>query len=118
MLIHSRAMIRRGDIYRASLAPARGSEQSGTRPVVVLSGSAMNTHSGLCIVCPLTSKIKGYPGSLKIRALARNGLREDSELMLFQIRTITQKRLSKKLGSISAKELEEAESLLLDVLRN
>lgn len=50
-----------GDIIWIDFNPQSGQEQSGHRPALVLSPFAYNVKSGLCIVCPITSQIKGYP---------------------------------------------------------
>ena len=44
-----------------SFDPSKGHEQSGRRPAVVLSWGEFNQKTGFCIVCPITSKVKGYP---------------------------------------------------------
>ncbi|WP_425426565.1 type II toxin-antitoxin system PemK/MazF family toxin [Alicyclobacillus macrosporangiidus] len=41
--------------------PDAGHEQGGRRPALVLSHGAYNNAVGLCIACPITSKVKGYP---------------------------------------------------------
>lgn len=51
----------RGDIILLSLDPTLGHEQAGARPAVVLSPDLYNKASGLCLVCPITSQVKGYP---------------------------------------------------------
>jgi len=51
----------RGDIIWLNFNPQVGSEQSGKRPALVLSPKQYNLKTGLAIVCPITSKIKGYP---------------------------------------------------------
>ena len=51
----------RGDIILLSFDPTLGHEQAGYRPAVVLSPAVYNKASGLCLVCPITTKIKGYP---------------------------------------------------------
>jgi len=51
----------RGDIILLSFDPTLGHEQSGFRPAVVLSPEVYNKASGLCLVCPITTSIKGYP---------------------------------------------------------
>ena len=51
----------RGDIILLSLDPTLGHEQAGTRPAVVLSPDFYNKASGLCLVCPITNQVKGYP---------------------------------------------------------
>ena len=50
------------EIWITDLNPVKGSEQRGISPVVVLSGNAMNSNLDVCIVCPLSSKIKNYAG--------------------------------------------------------
>ena len=51
----------RGDAIWITFNPQAGHEQAGRRPAVVLSPSAYNGKVGLAILCPITSKIKGYP---------------------------------------------------------
>jgi len=53
--------MKRGDIYWADLAPRSGSEQAGRRPALVLSPKIYNAKSGLALICPITSQVKGYP---------------------------------------------------------
>jgi mRNA interferase MazF len=50
----------RGDFVWLSLDPQRGREQAGYRPVLVLTPAAHNRKAGLCVVCPATSRPKGY----------------------------------------------------------
>jgi mRNA interferase MazF len=50
-----------GDAVRISLNPQAGHEQAGRRPAVVLSPRNYNGKTGLAILCPVTSHIKGYP---------------------------------------------------------
>lgn len=104
------------DIYMASLDPATGNEQQGVRPVVVISGDSMNEMTDLCIVCPLTSKIKNYPGSVIVAKNKQNGLPDDSEVLVFQVRVLSKKRLIRKMGIITESELAYIKSGLMDVL--
>ena len=50
-----------GDIVWITFNPQAGHEQAGRRPALVLSPAAYNGKVGLAILCPITSKIKGYP---------------------------------------------------------
>ncbi len=52
---------KRGDVIFMSFDPSMGHEQAGRRPAVVLSWGEFNQETGFCIVCPVTSKVKGYP---------------------------------------------------------
>lgn len=104
-------------IYWANLNPTKGSEQSGKRPAVVISGDVMNDNLPICIICPITSNIKNYPTSIFLEKNQINNLKKDSEILTFQIRTITNKRLIKKIGEISAEKLKLTISNLNDILK-
>ena len=51
----------RGDLVWVSFTPQAGHEQAGVRPALVLSPVEYNRKVGLALVCPVTSKVKGYP---------------------------------------------------------
>ena len=51
----------RGDLVWVSMTPQAGREQSGRRPALVLSPLRYNGRVGLALMCPITSRIKGYP---------------------------------------------------------
>ncbi len=104
------------DICLADHNPVQGSEQSGIRPVVIISGNAMNDNLNICIVCPLSSNIKNYTGCLVLQKDEVNHLDQDSEVLTFQIRTIAKSRLNKKIGTISESQLNIILNGLRDVL--
>jgi len=56
----------RGDIVWLNFDPQAGHEQAGRRPAIVISPKEYNEKVGLCIFCPITSQIKGYPFEVKI----------------------------------------------------
>lgn len=51
----------RGDAVWISFDPQAGHEQAGRRPAIVLSPQNYNHKVGLCLLCPITNKVKGYP---------------------------------------------------------
>ena len=104
------------DIWMADLNPVKGSEQHGIRPVVIVSGNAMNDNLGICIVCPLTSKIKNYAGGIVLNRDKINGLEQNSEVITFQIRAISKERLIRKLGKLTKIELEAVKLGLNEIL--
>ncbi|MCX6277599.1 MAG: type II toxin-antitoxin system PemK/MazF family toxin [Bacteroidetes bacterium] len=108
--------MKQGEIWLADLNPVAGSEQQGTRPVVVISGNAMNDNLSICIVCPLSSKLKHYAGCLILTKDSTNGLDNDSEVITFQIRTISGERLIRKLGEITALQIEIIKKGLSEIL--
>ncbi|HEX8492281.1 MAG TPA: type II toxin-antitoxin system PemK/MazF family toxin [Pyrinomonadaceae bacterium] len=99
------ARILRGEIYWADLDPTQGHEQSGRRPVLVLSQEVFNKHSGTVIAVALTSQAQraGFPLTLE---LSSETLPKKSWAKISQIRTLSIKRLGKKIGAVSAEELE------------
>ena len=99
------ARILRGDIIWANLDPTLGSEQSGLRPVLVLSQDVFNDRSGTVIAVALTSQppSAGFPLTLE---LTDSNLPKNSWVKISQIRVLSVKRLGKKLGRASADELE------------
>jgi len=104
------------EIWMADLNPAKGTEQNGIRPVVVISGNAMNDNLNIFIVCPLTSKIKKYAGCVVINRTPETGLQIDSEAITFQVRTISRDRLISKLGVITSEQLAKIKQGLSDIL--
>jgi mRNA interferase MazF len=57
----------RGDIIWLVLDPRTGHEQSGRRPALVLSHKLLTERTGLAVVCPITSKIKGLPFEILLK---------------------------------------------------
>jgi len=56
----------RGDLVWVSSSPQRGREQAGRRPALVLSPKGYNRRIGLALVCPVTSRVKGYPFEVRL----------------------------------------------------
>jgi len=97
---------RRGDIYCADLGQGIGSEQKGTRPVVIIQNDIGNKHSPTVIVAAITSKA-GVKAKLPTHYYieAGNGLELPSIVLLEQIRTIDKRRLSGYIGSLDEKHI-------------
>ncbi len=104
------------EIWYADLNPVRGSEQSGFRPVVIVSGNLLNTYLEVVIACPLTTKIKNYKGNLIIEPNETNGLERKSEVLTFHIRSVSKARLVKKIGLITDSELKTIKTCLDEIL--
>ena len=64
----------RGDLVWLDFDPQAGHEQSGKRPAIILSPSKYNARIGLCVVCPITSKEKGYPFEVQINGRRISGV--------------------------------------------
>jgi mRNA interferase MazF len=100
------AGILRGDILWADMNPSVGNEQFGKRPVLVLSNDVFNDRSGTVIAVALTSVEPGagYPLTYE---LSDESLPKKSWVKISQIRTLSIKRIGKKLTRISPEELAE-----------
>ena len=94
--------IKRGDIYYADLSPVVGSEQGGTRPVLIIQNDTGNKHSPTVIAAAITSQTNKarLPTHIELGANAV-GLTRDSVVLLEQIRTIDKKRLRERMGTIN-----------------
>lgn len=109
--------MKQGEIWELHLNPVKGSEQSGRRPAVIISGNMLNTYLQVVIVCPLTTSIKNYKGNLIIKPNEKNGLSKTSEVLTFHVRSVSKTRLDKKLGDIPAKDVEYIKKTLNDILK-
>lgn len=110
------ARILRGDIWWANLEPVIGNEQAGTRPVLVISHDVFNDRSATVIALAITSQKPraGFPLTLELSSVA---LPRQSWVKISQIRTLSVKRVSHKLGRVSPEELEQVLDGLNELVR-
>lgn len=101
-------LIRRGDIFYADLSPVVGSEQGGTRPVLVLQNDIGNQYSPTTIIAAITSQISKakLPTHVEVKA-ATSGLEKDSVILLEQIRTIDKSRLLEKVTALNHEVMDK-----------
>ena len=86
--------VKRGDIFYADLSPVVGSEQGGTRPVLIVQNDTGNKHSPTVIAAAITSQTNKAKLPTHIELAGRSvGLTKDSVVLLEQIRTIDKRRL-------------------------
>jgi len=109
------ARILRGEIWWADLNPARGREQAGLRPVLILSHDLFNRKSETVIVMAITSQPQkaGFPLSM---ALPSEILPKPSWVKISQIRTISVERLSKRIAALDAPVVGEMIDGLLELV--
>ena len=96
-------------MFYALLDPTQGSEQAGTRPVIIVSRDAINHNSSVVICVPVTDLAncnKVYPSQILLKQ-GCGGLKVDSVAMGEQIRAITADRLREKLGTLDRQSLVE-----------
>ncbi len=103
--------IERYEIYFADLNPTIGSEIKKIRPVVIISQDEMNQYMETIVVCPLTSKLHPkWRTRLQIKCANKN-----AEIVVDQIRTISKKRLKKKLDKLSKIKAAQLRKLITDM---
>lgn len=109
------AGILRGEIRWADLNPTRGKEQSGQRPVLILSHDVFNERSGTVIAIALTSQPQraGFPLTLE---LTTPRLPKRSWVKISQIRTLATERIGNRLGRASPEELAQVLEGLNEIL--
>jgi mRNA interferase MazF len=109
------ARILRGEIRWADLAPTRGNEQAGQRPVLVLSHDVFNARSGTVIAMALTSQVQraGFPLTLELTGA---GLPRRSWVKISQIRTLAVERVGRRLGRATPEELAQVVEGLNEIL--
>jgi mRNA interferase MazF len=97
----------RGEVYLAKLDPTVGSEQQGSRPVLVVQADRLNSILPTVVVVPFTSKTKraSLPTCHLVRA-GEGGLTVDSVALLHQIRTLDIQRLQRLMGQVSQQTLD------------
>ena len=99
--------IRQFEIWIADLNPKLGTEAGKIRPVLIIQTDLLNNVHPSTVICPITSNVQA--GSEILRVHVKKGitkLKEDCDIMLDQMRSIDNRRLQKKIGSIPA-DLEE-----------
>lgn len=101
--------IKRGQIYYADLSPARGSEQGGVRPVLIVQNDIGNKHSPTVIMCPLTTQIKN---PLPTHVTLVGGICAGSTVLCEQVRTIDKSRLKKYMTTLTCGEMNRVSKAL------
>ena len=100
--------ISKGDIYYASLDPIVGSEQNGTRPVVIIQNDIGNKYSPTVLVAPITTKIKTkayLPTHVFIKSSEH--IKHNSIALLEQIRVLDKSRLISYVDSLKKDEIKK-----------
>jgi len=112
--------MKRGEVWDARLDPVEGSEQRGSRPVVIVSRDAINDSSPIVSAAPCTTYREGrriYPSQMLVKA-PEGGLDVDSVVLGEQVRVLDKKRLVRLRGALLAPtitRLNEALRIALDL---
>jgi mRNA interferase MazF len=107
-------IIKRGEIWLAELNPIRGSEQAGTRPVIILQNNSINRFTSTFLAIPLTTNLRraSLPTCVLLSE-GEGGLARDSVAICHQLRVLDHSRLVRRLGLVSELPLAEIDRCVL-----
>ena len=110
--------IRRGEIYWLDWNPARGSEQAGRRPALIIQEdpASANPNYPLTIVAAVSTKGRPIPSHVAIQASPQNGLTLLSFIKCEQLQTVSKQRLIQKVGTLDADDMARVAEALKKVL--
>lgn len=105
--------VKRGDIFYADLSPVVGSEQGGTRPVLIVQNDMGNKHSPTVIAAAITSQMNKARLPTHIELVGPTvGLTKSSVVLLEQIRTIDKKRLREHMGRLDETMMDQVDNAI------
>ena len=105
--------VRRGDIFYADLSPVVGSEQGGTRPVLIVQNNMGNKHSPTVIAAAITSQMNKARLPTHIELVGPTvGLTTNSVVLLEQVRTIDKKRLREHMGHLDEEMMNRVDDAI------
>ncbi|NLY79730.1 MAG: type II toxin-antitoxin system PemK/MazF family toxin [Lysinibacillus sp.] len=106
-------IVKRGDVFFADLSPVVGSEQGGTRPVLIILNDIGNRFSPTVIIAAITAQIQKakLPTHVEIDA-KKYGFERDSVILLEQLRTIDKSRLTDRITHLDDELMEKVDIAL------
>lgn len=105
--------VKRGDIFYAELNPVVGSEQGGTRPVLIVQNNIGNQYSPTTIIAAITSQLEKAKLPTHVELTKEIcGLEKDSVVLLEQIRTIDKQRLKEKISTLEEDTMSKVNEAL------
>jgi len=97
--------MRQYEIWLANMNPSKGTVVGKVRPVVIIQTDLLNDIHSSLMVCPLTTNVNKDINLLRVHVGKKN-LEGDSDVLVDQITAIDKRRLIKKLGKLSAVQVE------------
>ena len=95
---------KRGDIVTVNLNPKKGHEVGKIRPAVIISDEDENAILDTVILLPLSTNLIDDMAPYRMRILKRESLNEDSDILINQIRTLSQQRIGEKIAKLTDEE--------------
>ena len=118
--MQTRTIPRRGELYWVDLDPARGSEQAGRRPGLIVSNDTGNRFAPVVIVAAVTTRTprRDYPVNVRVPSPAGTGLAPGSTVLCSQLTTVAKDRLGRYVGSLPPdlmRQVDDALRVALDL---
>ena len=97
---------KRGDIVTVNFNPKKGHEVGKIRPAVVISDEDANSVLDTLILFPLSTDLLDDMEPYRMRIQARDKLKQDSDILINQIRTLSKQRIGEKIAKLTNNEYE------------
>jgi mRNA interferase MazF len=107
--------VKQYDLWLADLNPRMGTEPGKTRPVVIVQTDLLNSVHLSTLICPVTTKVVQGLEILRVH-LPKGPLEQSSDILVDQLRAIDNSRLLKRLGRLTAKQIQQLKANILVVL--
>jgi mRNA interferase MazF len=109
--------VERGEIWLANLDPTKGSEQAGTRPIIIFQENTISKFTSTIITIALTTNLRraSLPSCLLVSS-GQGGLNQDSVALCHQLRVLDKTRLIKRIGLLDINTIAELERIILFTL--
>jgi len=95
---------KKGDIIVVNLNPKKGDEVGKIRPAVIISGDDENAILDTVVLFPLSTDLMDDMLPYRMRITKRDNLREDSDILINQIRTLSKQRIGEKIAELTSSE--------------
>ena len=102
---------KRGEVWVVNWNPARGSEQAGKRPALVIQNDIGNEKAPTTIVAAISSSVRLYPMNVEINP-PEGGIDRPSLIKTSQILTVAKERLEKRLGQLSKDQMDDVDKAI------
>ena len=98
--------LNRGDIVIVNLYPKKGDEVGKIRPAVIISDDDENAILDTVILMPLSTDLIDNMEPYRMRLPVRDGLKEDSDILINQIRSLSKTRIKEKVAKLTSLEYD------------
>jgi len=111
-------MVSNADIWLANLNPIKKNNEAGkVRPVVIFQNNTLNgSDYPTTIILPLTTSLIDDAEPIRMRISKREKLKEDSDIIITQVRAIDNSRFVERLGALSENEFKYVKKLFLEII--